>query len=43
MGIWLANVQWGEELRPDKSPEEQDQLFRSILTDKMQEIFPEKV
>ena len=42
MGIWLANVQWGEELRPDMSSEEQDQIFRSILTDKMQEIFPEK-
>ena len=23
-------------------PEEQDQIFRSILTEKMEEIFPEK-
>ena len=35
MGCWLANIQWGEVLRLDLNPEEQDQIFRSILTKKM--------
>ena len=42
MGCWLANIQWGEVLRPELNPEEQDQIFRSILTTKIEEIFPEK-
>ena len=42
MGLWLANIQWEEELKPYMSPQEQDKILRSILTQKLDDIFPEK-
>ena len=38
MGLWLAEAI----LRPEPSPEEQDQILRSALQRKVVEIFPER-
>jgi hypothetical protein len=42
MGQWLADIQWEILLRPEFSPEEQDQILRSALQHKVDQIFPQK-
>ena len=42
MGQWLADIQWEILLRPELSPEEQDQILRSALQHKVDQIFPQK-
>ena len=42
MGLWLSDIQWEAVMRPDFSPGEQDQVLRSALQHKVNEIFPEK-
>ena len=42
MGLWLSDIQWEAVMRPDFSPGEQDQVLRSALQHKVNQIFPEK-
>ena len=42
MGIWLFEINWDEILRPELNPEEQDQILRTYLQNKVDQIFPEK-
>ena len=42
MGVWLSDIQWDAVMRPEFSPQEQDQILRSALQDKVDKIFPEK-
>ena len=42
MGVWLSDIQWKAVMRPEFSPEEQEQILRAALQYKVDQIFPEK-
>ena len=42
MGLWLSGIQWEAVMRPEFSSEEQDQVLRSALQYKVEQIFPQR-
>ena len=41
-GQWLAGMNWDALLYPAGNTDDQDAIFRGVLSDKMEEVFPQK-